>query len=224
MPYLNLDTNFFDHPKTRRLVGLLGPMADILPIRLWAYCAKIHPVDGAMKGYSEAEIEGVIHWSSAELSPGSAVKALVKVGYLKRVGKGFACVDWEQHEGHLAAFSRRGKVAAKARWDKYATSNAQASPSIAPTNHTIHSKPSTPTATTAGDGFAEQGQQSKALIAEAAILMMPWHIKGDFQGVRIQDLPHEYCEWALKNLVKLTSDERVGCEIVIARKKLECAK
>jgi hypothetical protein len=128
MPYLNLDLNYFDHPKTRRLIGILGPLSDILPLRLWAYCAKIHPSDGVLKGYSDQEIHGVIGADNdAHTSPmGSftVTDALVRVGFLKRIKNGAACVDWLQHQGHLEAFSRRGKENARKRWDRVASSNA----------------------------------------------------------------------------------------------------
>lgn len=138
--YLNLDVNFFEHPKTRRLVSLLGPNSDILPLRLWAYCAKYHPLDGRLKGYSETEIEGIIGWTG---EPGLALKSMGRVGFILGQETGYQCVDWLQHEGHIAAFSRRGKTAAKARWSKYATSMPKAlqngTSSNAPTipNHTI---------------------------------------------------------------------------------------
>lgn len=125
MPYLNLDPNYFDHPKTRRLIGILGPMADVMPLRLWAYCAKFHPQDGRMKGYGAGEIEAIIQWHGVS---GAAISALVKVGYLLESAEAFSCVDWKQHEGHLAAFSRRGKAAARARWNKYASSMPQELP------------------------------------------------------------------------------------------------
>jgi hypothetical protein len=73
----------------------------------------------------------------------------------------------------------------------------------------------------AGDGFAEHGKNA---MAEAAILSKPWHLRGDYQGVRIGDLPAGYCEYALKTFTKLTPEERLGCEIVINRKRTECAK
>lgn len=114
MPYLNVDLNYFEHTKTRRLVGILGENADVLPLRLWAYCGKIHAKDGAMKSYSDLEIEGVIRWSGA---PGEAIAALIAVGFIKQSDIGFYCVDWRQHQGHLEAFSRRGSVANKIRWD-----------------------------------------------------------------------------------------------------------
>lgn len=75
-----------------------------------------------------------------------------------------------------------------------------------------------------GDGFAENGQTAKTLIAESAILMKPWHFKGQFHMVRINDLPADYCEWAIKNLTKLTAEERLGCEIIIKRKTQETSR
>lgn len=138
MPYLNLDPNYFDHPKTRRLAVILGPMSEVLPLRLWAYCAKIHPRDGVMKGYSADEVNAILGWRKP---PEAAINALVKVGYLRRTETGFSCVDWRQHQGHLDAFSRRGKMAAKARWDAYASSRRKHSNGPAPAVLTNHTNP-----------------------------------------------------------------------------------
>lgn len=91
-------------------------MADVLPLRLWAYCAKIHPVDGRLKGYSAVEVEGAIGWTG---DPNKAVEAMGRAGFILKTAGGFQCVDWKQHEGHLAAFSRRGKIANQIRWGRY---------------------------------------------------------------------------------------------------------
>ena len=58
---------------------------------------------------------------------GRAVEALEAVGFLKRTGDGFECVDWRQHEGHLELFANRARAAADARWGRKpnATSNAK---------------------------------------------------------------------------------------------------
>lgn len=128
MPYLNLDPNYPGHPKTRRLMGLLGDTADCYPVRLWSYCARFHPRDGRMIGYSAVEVESALEWRGES---GKAVEALLKVEYLRAIENGYECVDWRQHEGHLTAFSKRGKAAAKARWAKYASSIPHASQSKA---------------------------------------------------------------------------------------------
>lgn len=144
MAYLNLDLNYFDHPKTRRLVGILGPMSDVLPPRLWAYCGKLHPKDGAMKGYSGLEVEGVIGWTG---EAGRAIEALMRVGFVKETTNGFACVDWRQHEGHIGALSRRASDAAKKRWTRYANGNAEPH-AVALLKHTTSNTPSVPSVPT----------------------------------------------------------------------------
>lgn len=230
MPYLNLDCNYFDHPKTRRLIGLLGPMSDVLPLRLWAYCAKIHPRDGAMRGYSEPEIVSLLGITS-ELSTGiSPVKALLRVGFIRKLKSGYACTDWRQHEGHLEAFSRRAKAGAKARWNKYrerhASSIAYVETSNAPTvpYRTKPTAPTVPDGTGIPSGTNGEQRHPKALLAETAILSKPWHFAGQFKGVRIGELPADYCQWAIKNMTKLSAEERLGCEIVLKRKQAECAR
>ena len=119
MPYLNLDPDYFSHPKTTRLTGLLGPDAAVYPIRLWAYCAKYHPTDGRFPGYSLAEIDSVIGWFG---EPEKAATALIKVGFLEGVLVGettiYACHDWSDHQGHIKAFKERSIKANRKRWNK----------------------------------------------------------------------------------------------------------
>jgi hypothetical protein len=79
MTSLNLDLDFFDHPKTRRLVGLLGRGSEVLPIKLWCWCAKYHAESGWLTGYSAQEIESILGWWG---EPGKMVEAMVKVGFL----------------------------------------------------------------------------------------------------------------------------------------------
>src|SRR3990167_113275 len=116
MPSLNLDLDYFSNPKIRRLIGLLGKTADIYPIRLWTHCGKHHPADGYMKDYSAQEVESVAGW---EGEAGKLIEALERVRLLKKNGQGYICHDWEDHEGHLIAFKKRGTLAAKARWERY---------------------------------------------------------------------------------------------------------
>lgn len=114
MAYLNLDPAYFTHLKTMRLTARLGKVSESLPIRLWAHCALHHPKDGIMLGYKQAELEAMLQASSEQL------EAMIEFGFLERLddGKGFACHDWLDHQGHLAAFKERAERGAKARWDK----------------------------------------------------------------------------------------------------------
>ncbi len=79
MPYLNLDLDFFQHPKTKRLIGILGPGAELIPIKLWAYCGKYHAQDGMLSGYSYREVASLCEWVGDATI---LIQALIKVGFL----------------------------------------------------------------------------------------------------------------------------------------------
>lgn len=121
---LNVDLDYFTHPKTLRLVGLLGSGAEVLPIKLWAYCGKYHAEHGAMVGYGVSEIESVIGWTG---KAGDAVAALVKVRYLDQVEGGYAVHDWIEYQGHIHAYKVRGKAAAMKKWKLAADAVSNAS-------------------------------------------------------------------------------------------------
>lgn len=121
MPYLNLDLDYFTHPKTIRLIGLLGRGAAELPIRLWSYCGKYHCESGNLAGHSAQEIEALVGWWGGS---GKMVEAMIAVGFLKKTDGGFKIHDWLDHAGHLSAFKKRAKTAAKAKWKAYASSSA----------------------------------------------------------------------------------------------------
>lgn len=147
MPYLNLDLDYFDHPKTVRLVALCGPEAEVCPIKLWAHAGKFFPEIGLLKGYSAAEVEAFAKWRGA---PGALVAGLLKVGFMHETPDGFQMHEWLDHEGHLQAFKERARKASAARWDsiKDASSIPQASAkdsakkSPIPTMPSVPSKPS----------------------------------------------------------------------------------
>lgn len=135
MPYLNVDLDFFEHPKTKRLVGLLGRGAEVIPIKLWAYCGKFHADTGRLAGYSEQEIEAMVDWWGKS---GAMLQALLRVGFMAKEGADWFIVDWSEHQGHIAAFKARGRLMAQARWKKAdAASNAVSIPARnAPTDPT----------------------------------------------------------------------------------------
>ncbi len=145
MAYLNLDLDYFDHPKSVRLVGLLGKGSDLLPIRLWCYCGKYHADTGILTGFLPQEIETALRWWGPA---GRAVEALEKTGFLERCENGYKVHDWEEINGHISALKERASVAARARWDRVRQEAADAqallthSPSNAPGN--APSSPSIP--------------------------------------------------------------------------------
>lgn len=111
--YLNLDIAFHRHPKTRRLVGLLGRGAETILTRLWCHCGEHHCETGEFTGYSEQEIETIVEWWG---KPGACVEALLRLGLLEKTESGYRIHDWFEHCGHLAMLSRRGKKNAEKRW------------------------------------------------------------------------------------------------------------
>lgn len=133
MPYLNIDLDYFEHPKTRRLVAILGRGAELLPVRLWAFCGKFHYEDGALSGYAPAEIEAVAGWWGAE---GEMVQAMIKVGFMDidSESSNYRMHNWESHQGHIGSLKQRAKDAAQKRWNKIknAPSNATSMPPACP--------------------------------------------------------------------------------------------
>lgn len=144
MAYLNLDLDYFTHPKTVRLIGLLGKDSAVLPIRLWCYVGKYHSTNGRLAGYSPQEIESVVNWWGKQ---GELVEAMLKVGFLSKTGNDYEIKDWLEHEGHLKMFHDRAKIAAKERWKiSNATSIAKREHKQCP-SRTIRTKPSVPNLT-----------------------------------------------------------------------------
>lgn len=141
MPYLNLDLDFFEHPKIRRLIGLLGKGSEIYPIRIWCHCGKYHVADGRMRGYSPKEVEAIAGYEGTD---GAMLQAMLTVGLLEGDEKsGFRVHDWKETNGHLIAFKKRAKQAASIRWG-HATSIAKRPVKQSP-NQPYHTVPTQPT-------------------------------------------------------------------------------
>ena len=114
MAFLNLDLDFFAHPKCARLVGLIGRDSEVFPLRLWAYTAKYHSVDGKLSGYSPQAIERIVQWGG---QPGQCVDALAAVGFIDKIGESeWKVHDWVDYQGHIHALKLRNKKVAKNRW------------------------------------------------------------------------------------------------------------
>lgn len=133
MPSVNMHLNYFDHPKTRRLIGLLGRGAAELPLRLWAYCGKYHSDDGVLAGYSAQEIEDVVRWWG---KPGDCVAGLAdkNVRFLEPLpgGAGFRANglegSWREEQGHFVIYRERAKKAAEERWREKRLDDASSIP------------------------------------------------------------------------------------------------
>lgn len=96
MALVSLHSDFFDHPKTVRLVRLLGKGSEVVPIRLWCMTAKFFAGTGRLTGISAQEIEQWVGWWGQE---GEAVRALKEVGFLEEFLDGFQVHDWGEYTG-----------------------------------------------------------------------------------------------------------------------------
>lgn len=127
MQSINLELDYEDHPRTKRLIGLLGKGAEMLPIRLWLYCGRYLSDSGEFTGFSAQEIESIARWWGKS---GEMVEAMQKavdekgVSFLEKTENGWRIPNWLKNNGHLSAFKERGRAAAKARWDRYRAENA----------------------------------------------------------------------------------------------------
>ena len=128
MPSLNLDLDYFDHIKARRLVGLLGRGSEVLPIRLWCFCGKHRAETGSLAGISAQEIESICAWWGKS---GEMIKALVSVGFLDETPDGYQIHDWLKHAGHIVRFKRRAQENAAKRWNSANGTTAGNATSIA---------------------------------------------------------------------------------------------
>jgi hypothetical protein len=120
MPTINIDLDFPNHPKTKRLIALAGPSAPHCLVTLWCYAAKYHMADGDLSQHTVPEIEEFAGWRGAK---GKFVQALLEAKK-ERDGQGFLdegtmCLhDWPVYEGHLVAYHERSLKGNVARWSR----------------------------------------------------------------------------------------------------------
>lgn len=115
-PTLNVRCDYFRHPKTRRLVALGGVGAELMALRLWAYCGEFYAKDGRLRGYTVGQIEGIAGWTGDE---GKGLEALAKSGFIEQKKGVWGMSNWREHQGHIYALKVKGQRMAEARWDQY---------------------------------------------------------------------------------------------------------
>ncbi len=115
MASINIDPDYFGHPKTVRLIGILGDGADIYPVRLWCYTAKFHKMDGLLKVYSDKALEDVMDWRGER---GKCINAMVEVGFLDVIDAGYAVHEWADHAAHIIAYQIKSRKMTKRRLEK----------------------------------------------------------------------------------------------------------
>jgi hypothetical protein len=130
---INVCLNYTVHPKTTRLISMIGKRGDIFPIRMWTFLGKYHPRDGKFSGYNEKEIEGCLGWDG---NPGELISALVKTGFLDKSNGVLKAHDWASHEAHIWGIKQRNKKVAINRWKNEKNK-------VLPSIPVVHHKPTT---------------------------------------------------------------------------------
>ncbi len=148
MPNLNVDLNFPDHPKTKRLAALIGRDPEAMLLRIWCYCGKYHTDSGRLEGLSAQEVEALAGWRG---KPGAMCEAMTRTKWLEMDGGTYVVHDWREHQGHLQAYKERGKMMANRRWGRppdaasnacsNAASIASSNAPAVPANQPVHPPP-----------------------------------------------------------------------------------
>jgi len=195
MAYLNLDLDYFDHPKTRRLVAMLGRGSEVFPIKLWAYFGKFSEKDGEFKG-SSIELEGLIQELGHD---GKLVKALIKAGFLEKVSRGFRAKDWKKHQGHLHGLKVRNRNAAISRWAKMQENTTESPVPVAYQKVPVaYQKPDPGMPHTLPNHTVSKVIKDKTDLevdpSDLESIIMPF---GEWCGSRVSEVPAKTCSWLL---------------------------
>lgn len=113
MPSLNLDLDFVDHPKIKRLIARTGYEGVYCLLRLWSYVARFHREDGSLASYTDDEIEQFAGWQGVR---GGFLQGLLE---LSLMDSNKDIHDWKEHAGHLVLYHERARVMNKKRWESY---------------------------------------------------------------------------------------------------------
>ena len=112
MPTINIDLNWPDHPKTKRLIRAAGVDAPFRLVALWCYAGKYHPNDGDLSSYTIDDIEGIVGWTGER---GVFYNAMISSRYLD---EDLTLHGWTEHEGHLEAYREKARIMNEARLSK----------------------------------------------------------------------------------------------------------
>lgn len=124
---IRLKVGFLSHPKTMRVRRALGAEGVLALIQLLMFVRVNCHKDGALRGLTDEDIEGVAGWPGCEShAPGMLAACLSDAGFLEGEIGARTVHEWKQHQPFAATFTKRskaGRIAASARWDKSSASS-----------------------------------------------------------------------------------------------------
>lgn len=108
MPWIRVEQDYFDHPKTLHLKHLADdPTADIYPLRLWAWALK-HAPEGDLSRFSPAVLKAAVQWKCPSKD---FIAAMKETGFLEvAAGGGLMIHDWKEHTGRYEALTALGRT------------------------------------------------------------------------------------------------------------------
>jgi len=114
---IRLSVDFFEHPKTIKLIRVMGLEGVVCLQRLWCFVGKYRP-EGVLSDMEALDIEIAAKWQGA---PGEFVEGMVRLRWLDFVDGVYWLHDWSDHNGfaiHAKAREIQARNAAEKRWKK----------------------------------------------------------------------------------------------------------
>lgn len=151
-----VDVNHTESDQSFRLCRLLGnDLAEVLPIRLWAWAIKTERSDGTFVA-TEAQLAAIVRWTGESES---LSRAMIECGFLERIGDTFRIKGWDRNKQYFKERKRlqnryktkksRGKDAGKTRESpvtdpgKSRSSSSSSSSSLDPPSGDLPQPPTT---------------------------------------------------------------------------------
>jgi len=99
--YVQLDSDYWDHPKTLRLISLMGPRGENIPLKMWSWAARFK-VSGTFDSVEQLALS-----CRYKGQPDRLQKALMQSGFID--ADGLTIHDWKTRTGHGILMYEREK-------------------------------------------------------------------------------------------------------------------
>jgi hypothetical protein len=114
---IRLSVDFFEHPKTIKLIRVMGLEGVVCLQRLWCFAGKYRP-EGVFTDMDALDIEIAAKWTG---SPGDFIQGMIKLRWLDLTDDVYSLHDWSDHNGfaiHAREREIQARNAAEKRWKK----------------------------------------------------------------------------------------------------------
>ena len=110
MNWIRLQSEYFRHRKTLRLIRRLGEVAALYPIRLWTWAVE-QSIDGSLRDIDPEELAMICGFAG---DAGTLWAAMVDCGFIE-IEDGRASIrSWDEHQGKLIDRAERNRMRTRA--------------------------------------------------------------------------------------------------------------